>query len=205
MKRLAAFLKATTIGGLFVVLPLVLVFLLLTKAVLAVRNVAQSVVEKMAGQESGAAHFPILYSLLILLLISFGFGLATSSQLGRAAGGWIEGRILLRVPGYVAVRAIVGGLANRTGDDGIKAGLLTIDPGIECFVFVIEDHGDGHLTVYVPGSPNPGSGNVHIVRKDLVRMLHVRITNLASALQQWGVGSAKVLAKDNVAAASRST
>jgi uncharacterized membrane protein len=81
----------------------------------------------------------------------------------------------------------------------VKSGLLTVDPGIEAFVLVIEDHGDNHLTVFIPGSPNPASGNVQIVRKDLVRMLNVRMTNISSALQQWGMGSAKVLAKHSAA------
>jgi uncharacterized membrane protein len=200
MKRLAAFLKATTLGGLFVVLPLIVVFLLLTKAVMGVRSAVQTIVERLAGQESEAAQFPILFAVLILVAISFAFGLAMTSRRGQPVGGWIERRILLRVPGYVAVRAIVGGLAGASREGAVKSGLLTVDPGIECFVFVIEDHGDGHLTVFIPGSPNPGSGNVQIVRKDLVRMLNVRMTEIGGALQQWGVGSAKVLAKQSATA-----
>jgi uncharacterized membrane protein len=87
----------------------------------------------------------------------------------------------------------------RVGEGVVKSGLLTVDPGIEAFVLVIEDHGGDHLTVFIPGSPNPVSGNVQIVRKDLVRMLNVRMTDIGSALQQWGVGSAKVLAKHSTA------
>jgi hypothetical protein len=40
---------------------------------------------------------------------------------------------------------------------------------------------------------------VQIVRKDLVRMLNVRMTDPGAALQQWSVGSAKVLAKHSAA------
>jgi uncharacterized membrane protein len=187
VKRLAAFLKATTLGGLLVMLPLVVVLALLTKAVTTVRSAAQSIMEKLAGEGSGAAQFPLIFALLIVVAIS---------RSGLATGRWLE-RILLRVPGYAAVRAIVGGLADPQREGVIKAGLLTVDPGIEAFVLVIEDHGDDRLTVFLPGSPNPGSGNVQIVRKNLVRMLNVRMTELGSALQQWGLGSAKVLAKHN--------
>jgi hypothetical protein len=49
----------------------------------------------------------------------------------------------------------VGGLTDTSREDVVKSGLLTVDPGIEAFVFVIEDHGDDHLTVFIPGSPNP--------------------------------------------------
>jgi uncharacterized membrane protein len=199
MKRLAAFFKATTLGGLFVVLPLIVVVGLLTKAVMTVHTAAQALMEKMAGKESEAAHFPIIFAVLIVVAVSFAFGLAMTSRRGLATGRWLEGTLLFRVPGYAAVRAIVGGLADASREGVVKSGLLTVDPGIEAFVLVIEDHGDDHLTVFLPGSPNPASGNVQIVRKDLVRMLNVRITDIGAALHQWGVGSSKVLAKHDAA------
>jgi uncharacterized membrane protein len=195
MKRLASFLKTTTIGGLFVVLPLVVVIALLAKAVMGVHAAAQSIMAKLAGEQSEAAHFPLIFALLIVVSFSFLFGLAMTSRRGQATSRWFEGKLLFRIPGYAAVRAIVGGLADSQGEGVVKSGLLTVDPGIECFVFVIEDHGDGRLTVFLPGSPNSASGNVQIVRKDLVRLLNVRITATTAVLQQWGMGSAKVLAK----------
>jgi uncharacterized membrane protein len=199
VKQLGAFLKTTTLGGLFVVLPLIVVLGILAKLVMGVHDAAESLMNKMAGEHSEAAHFPILFAILIVIGISFAFGLALSSRHGQATGGWVDRKILFRIPGYAAVRAIVGGIADASSEGVVKPGLLTVDPGIEAYVLVIEDHGDGHLTVFLPGSPNPASGNVQIVRKDLVRMLNVRITAITSVLQQWGMGSAKVLAKHNAA------
>ena len=199
MRRLPAFLKATTLGGLFAVLPIVVVFALLTKAVLGMRATVQALMEKLAGQGSNAAQFPILFALLLLVAISFALGLLMISRHGQAAGRWLERMLLVPLPGYAAVRAIVGGLSDASREGVVKPGLLTVRPGVECFVLVIEDHGDEDLTIFIPGSPNPGSGSVQIVRKDFVRMLNVRITDIGGALQQWGMGSSKVLAKDSVA------
>lgn len=53
MKRLASFLHATTLGGLFVVLPVVVVLALLTKAVMAVHAAAQSIMAKLVGRDQG--------------------------------------------------------------------------------------------------------------------------------------------------------
>ena len=199
MKRLASFLHATTLGGLFVVLPVVVLLVVLAKAVMIVHGVAQSIMTKLAGEGSEAAHFPILFALLIVVAVSFAFGLAMTSRRGGATGRWLEERLLFRMPGYAAVRAIVGGLSNEDRADVVKPGLMTVDPGVEAFVLVIEDHGDKHLTVFVPGSPSPASGNVQIVDKRLVRMLNVRLSEIGSALQQLGMGSAKVLAKHSAA------
>jgi uncharacterized membrane protein len=198
MKRIAAFLKTTILGGLFVVLPLIVVLGIMAKLVMGIHDAAESIMAKMAGEHSDAAHFPILFAILIVIGISFAFGLALTSRRGQATGGWVERTILLRIPGYAAMRAIVGGLADASSEGVVKPGLLRVDPGIEAYVLVIEDHG-GHLTVFLPGSPNPASGNVQIVRKDLVRMLNVRMTTVTSVLQQWGMGSAKLLSKHNAA------
>jgi uncharacterized membrane protein len=201
MKRLAGFLKATTVGGLFVVLPVVVVVALLGKAVIGVRAAAQSLMETLGGEGSHVTQFPLIYALLLVIGISLAFGLAMTSRRGLATGHWIERRLLFRLPWYAAVRAIVGGLGDGTRAGAVKSGLLTLGPGIECFALVIEDHGDGRLTVFLPGSPNPASGNVQIVDKELVRILNVRITEIGSVLKQWGMGSAKVLAKHSAAGA----
>ena len=199
MKRLAAFLKATTLGGLFVLLPIAVVCGVAAKTVIAARTAAQSIMEKITGQDSTVAQFPVTFAVLIVIAISFLLGLGMISQLGRTCGGWIERTLFFRVPGYAALRALVGGLANADRDGVMKPAMLTVEDGIECFVFMTEDHGNGHFTVFIPSSPNATSGSVQIVRADRLRLLNVRMTDVGKALQQWGVGSAKVLAKSAAA------
>jgi uncharacterized membrane protein len=202
MKRLAAFVKATTLGGLFVLLPLVVVLGVAAKTVIGVRATAQSIVEKMTGANSAVVHFPMFFAFLLVVATSFVFGLTMVSQRGRATGTWIERTLLYRVPGYLAVRAIVGGFADANREGVVRPALLALGDGAECFVFVTEDHGDDRLTIFTPGSPNPSSGSVKIVRKASVRFLNVRIADIGTALQQWGVGTQKVLAKDLAATAA---
>jgi uncharacterized membrane protein len=92
-------------------------------------------------------------------------------------------------------------LAEEEGGDPARTALLSLSEGTEGFVLVTEDHGDGRLTIFVPNSPNPAIGTVRIVRKDLVHLLNVRITDIASVLQQWGAGAAQLLARDAAAPA----
>ena len=199
MKRIAAFLKATTLGGLFVLLPFAVVSGVLVKIVIGARETAQDILENLTGKDSEAVHFPMIFAVLLVVAVSFALGLGMISRRGQAVGSWFERTLLFRVPGYAAVRAIVGGLSSANREAGVKPGLMTIDDGIECFVLVTEDHQNGKLTVFVPGSPNPASGNVQIVRKDLVRLLNLRITDIGSVLQLWGVGSMKIIAKHEAA------
>jgi uncharacterized membrane protein len=195
MKRIAAFLKATTLGGLFLLLPVVILIILVGKVVVTTHSAAQSVMDRLAGHDSVAAEFPMIYAVLIVVGLSFMLGLMMISRQGRDVGTWIERTLLYRVPGYAAARAIVGGMASVERDGVVKAGLLKTGEGVESFVFITEDHGNGKLTIFVPETPNPGSGTVHIVPKDAVRPLQMRITSIATVLQQWGVGSARLLAQ----------
>ena len=195
MKRIAAFFKATTLGGLFVLLPFVVVSGVLVKIVVGARETAQDILENLTEKDSEAVHFPMAFAVLLVVAVSFALGLGMISRRGQVVGSWFERTLLFRMPGYAAVRAIVGGLSSANREGGVKPGLMTIDDGIECFVLVTEDHQNGKLTVFVPGSPNPASGNVQIVRKDLVRLLNLRITDIGSVLQLWGVGSMKIIAK----------
>lgn len=202
MKRIAAFLKATTLGGLFVLLPSAVVSGVVVKILVGARETAQEVLENITGKDSTVVHFPMIFAVLLVVAMSFALGLGMISRRGQAAGSWFERTLLFRVPGYAAVRAIVGGLSSANREAGVKPALMTTGDGIECFVLVTEDHENGRLTVFVPGSPNPASGNVQVVRKDLVRLLDLRISDIGSVLQLWGVGSAKILAKHDASAAA---
>ena len=112
MKRLALFLKTTTLGGLFVVLPLMVVFGLLAKVVMGVHEAAESLMTKMAGEHSEAAHFPILFAILIVVGISFALGLALTSRRGQATGNWVE-RTLLRASVTRHASDLAAGLRQR--------------------------------------------------------------------------------------------
>jgi uncharacterized membrane protein len=195
MKRFVAFLKTTTLGGLFVLLPIVVVGVILTRIVLATRKVAQSAIATLVGRDPEWVPFPLILAILIVVGVSFLLGLALISRSGRSTSGWVERKLLVRLPGYRAARAIIGGLINPDRDGVMKPGLLSLSDGADCFVFITEVHPDGRLTIYLPNSPNPGAGDVRIVDSSLVRPLHAPIPEIAGALQEWGVGSAAVLTK----------
>ena len=194
MKRLGAFIKTTTLGGLFVLLPVVLLFAVATTMVLATRATTKAAIATLAGKQADAVAFPIFFSILALIVLSFLLGLLAFSRVGRQCGTWIQYRFLRHIPGYAAARAIVGGIIHNHREGVVMAGLMTLSDGVECFVVITETHTDDKYTIYVPNAPNPASGSVRIVRKSLVRPLDVRITDIGHALQQWGIGCSKVLA-----------
>ena len=61
--------------------------------------------------------------------------------------GSVTGMPGQKVARYAAARAIIGGLASAKCEGVVKSGLLKMSEGIECFVFITEDHGNGKLTI----------------------------------------------------------
>src|SRR6187549_3447770 len=110
MKRLGAFIKTTTLGGLFVLLPIVILFSVAATVVLATRATAKAAIAMVAGKQADAVAFPIIFSILALILLSFLLGLLAISRPARQCGTWIQYRFLRHIPGYAAARAIVGGI-----------------------------------------------------------------------------------------------
>ena len=195
MKRIAEFLKATTVGGLFVLLPVIIVAGLIGHGVSSVRNAVQALIEKIAGEHAVSEEFPLLIAIVFLLGLSFFLGIGMVSGKGRKVGNWLERTVLSRIPGYSALKLVFSGFGAAEKEGAVKTGLLTLDEGIKCVVFVMEDHGDGWLTVFVPETPNPTTGTVQFVRSDLVAILPARLPEVGPALQHWGIGMGAIVAK----------
>ena len=60
---------------------------------------------------------------------------------------------------------------------------------------MVEDHGDGQLTVLVPWAPTAFSGFVKIVGKDRVEFLDANLGEASKVLSHWGVGTHDLLGK----------
>ena len=195
MKQLGLFVKATTLGGLVVLLPVVLVFVLLSKAVVTARRAAANVVGFLTGQPANAVVFPLFGAVLLIVAISLILGLIMLSRRARQSQHRIEQAILMRVPGYAAIKNILYGLARSEREGTVRPGLLTTDAQTQCYVFVMEEHSDGRMTVFVPSSPSATSGSVQVVPRERVKMLNVGLASVAAALNQWGVGTGSLLQK----------
>lgn len=195
MKRISAFLKATTLGGLFILLPLMIVLGVAIRVVAGVRSATETVMEKLAGKGSFADEFPLMVAILIVVGVSFFLGLGMISRRGKNVGSWVERTLLFRIPAYAALKAILGGFSSVDEEGAVRVGLLTLDEGLKCIVFVMEVHGDGWLTIFVPETPNPASGTVQFAREDRVHRLPVKLHEVGPLLQHWGVGMKGVLAK----------
>jgi uncharacterized membrane protein len=194
MKRMADFLKTTVIGGLFVLLPVLLLYILLAEALQLVVALATPIADLFPKGVFAKVNAPVLIALILIVSVSFLLGIALRSAALSRLGGWIESTVLTRLPAYTALKRLTKGFAKEEAA-AFKPGLLTSTESWKDIVYVIEDHGDGHLTVLVPWAPTAFSGSVKVVSRDRVEMLDANIGDVSKVLSLWGMGTRELLVK----------
>ena len=194
MKRLSEFLKTTALGGLFVLLPVLLLYLLLSEALDLIVALATPIADLFPGGTFDKIEFPVIVGLILILGVSFLIGLGLRSETGRGLGRWIERTLLGRLPAYNALKRLTTGFAEAGKNGAFRAAVLTSSDGEREIVYVIEDHGDEDLTVLVPWAPAAFAGSVKIVDRDRINFLEANLGDVSRALGHWGVGVRELLA-----------
>jgi len=202
MKQLLEFLKTTAMGGLFVLLPILLLYLLISEALDLIVAVATPIADLFPKGTFEKVEFPVIVGLILILGVSFLIGLGLRSVKGRRLGQWIERTVLGRLPAYHALKSLTTGFAEAGKEGAFRAAVLTSSDGDRELVYVIEDHDDGHATVLVPWAPAAFAGSVKIVDRKRVELLDANLGDVSKVLSHWGVGALE-LVKDNVAGVGR--
>jgi len=196
MKNLLEFLKTTALGGLFVLLPILLLYLLLAEALDMIVALATPIADLFPEGTFGKMDFPVILGLILILGVSFFIGIGLRAKIGRRFGRWIERSVLDRLPAYNALKSLTTGFAEAGKAGAFKAAVLISAEGEREFIYVIEDHGEDHLTVLVPWAPTAFAGAVKIVDRKRVELLDANIGDVSKVLSHWGVGTSGLLGKD---------
>jgi uncharacterized membrane protein len=188
MKRFAEFLKTTALGGLLVVVPLSVFYLLFDQLLDGVIALAMPIAGLFPADLFNAIETPALVALLLILGASFLFGLALRSEHLTRLGHWIESTLLEKVPLYGPVKRISRGMAGAKEDKTFKVALLESGDGSQELVYVIEEQVDGFATVLVPMAPTGFNGPVKLVPEALLTPIDASLGDASQVLAHWGVG-----------------
>ena len=195
MKKLMEFLKTTALGGLFVLLPLLLLFLALAEVMELLVGIATPISNLFHPGAFEEAQFPVILALLLLFGASFVIGLWLHSKTAQRFGDWIERKTVGRLPVYKFLKSLIRGLLGSEDTAGFKPAMLVSQKDQREFAYVVEDHGNGRLTVLVPWAPAAFAGVVKIVAKDQVELLDASLSDVTLALNHLGLGTRDLLEK----------
>jgi uncharacterized membrane protein len=197
MKQLLEFLKTTAMGGLFVLLPILLLYLLLSEALDMIVALATPIADLFPTGTFDKVEFPVIVGLILILGVSFLIGIGLRSEKGRSLGLWIERTVLGRLPAYNSLKRLTTGFAEAGKDGAFKAAVMTSSDGERELVYIIEDHADGHSTVLLPWAPAAFAGSVKIVDGKRVELLDANLGDVSKVLSHWGVGARELLGEKN--------
>lgn len=189
MKYAREFVMSTIVGGLFVVVPVYLAVLLLLKGMKTVAGLVRPFTALLPDWMPAER----LLSLLLVFGICFAVGAAVRTRPGRAVRERLERTFFERLPGYGLVRSLTQRLAGDSEESAWTPALVEIEDALVP-AFIIEEHDDGRLTVFVPSIPTPLAGAVYILERARVHALDIPFTQAIRSVSRWGAGSKDLIA-----------
>ena len=190
-----SFLKATIVGGILFLVPVVLVLFVLGKALQFAAKMAQPISESLEldglGQWQGIGAVTII-AMLVLVLISFAAGIIARTGAGARTMRWFERSLLGGLPQYQLMKTMAEGLAQVEHASGVKPVLVSADDGWQ-LGYLLEPLQNGWVVVFLPQAPTPMSGNVVYLPADRVRPLEITMAQAMAIVKAIGAGSGELL------------
>ncbi len=182
-------IAGTVAYGFFIIVPLGIVFLLLVKLTEILGKIAAPLGLESAFGAMIALIIAITLALVVVLLFSWIVG----SIIRRIVSyDKFEGAILKKIPGYQIIANITKGFTE--GKTAYPPVMIEIHgPGIAAFGFVMEEHDNGLLTVFVPSTPVLTLGALYVVDREKVSHLTAGTSEIADCISQWGIGSKQIV------------
>lgn len=183
------FIKTTIAGGLLLILPLVLVFVLIEKAIHLLSGPVQKVVPLFSGFSVAGVTSVTLATVVLLALFCFLAGLLAKTAFASRALDTLESRLLGNLPGYQLLKDATARFAGMDDIEGAKVGMISEGEGFR-FGLVLESCGDW-LLVYLPdGGPAGGTaGEVRAMPRSQVRITDIPWLSLIACLRRGGRGT----------------
>lgn len=137
----------------------------------------------------------MIVAIILLTGVSFLFGLVLRYEGGRGIGRWIERTVLGRLPTYAGLKSLTTGFAEAGKEGGFLPAVLISADGSRELAYVVEDYGDGQVTILLPWAPTPFAGSVRVVHSSQIELLDTNVGNVSRSLSRWGVGVCELLKK----------
>src|SRR5262245_11023856 len=189
---LVRFLKATLVGGVLFLLPLILVVVLFEHAMRLAKKATKPVLEVLKLDTVIGPGGEMVVAVLALILISVVAGLVARTRPGRNAMRWAETSVLGGLPQYQLVKTMAEGLAQVESAEAVNPALVSIEGGWQ-IGYLLEPLENRWVAVFLPQAPTPMSGNVMYLPAERVRPLEISMVQAMAIVKHMGVGSAKAL------------
>ena len=167
VNSIKSFLKATLVGGLMFLVPVVLVALVLRHALQFAGKIAQPIAAVLPISHLGGVAIATIIAVAILLCIAFLAGLLSRTGPGRRVTHWFEESILGGMPQYRMVKSLAEGLTQLETGTGMQPVLMRGDEGW-MLGYQMEETAGRLASDFPAGVADANVGQCH-VRRSLAR------------------------------------
>jgi uncharacterized membrane protein len=192
MKSILKIIKATFLGGILFLVPLVVLLIVLEKGYGIVQKTTLPLVSALPKISVLGLAIQELVGLLIIILICLVAGLLARTAAAEKLVQKLEEGILSFVPGYSFMKSMNENILGLESKDDLKVILVPTDAGLQ-FAFLIEQISDEKSTVFIPDAPNPWSGSVVFVDKKDITEIDITQKQALACIRKLGYGSEELL------------
>lgn len=186
MKSAMIFIRATLTGGILFLIPVVLTLVILNKARVMILKLSAPLTRKMPDIILGLDGSNLL-AIVMIILFCFVAGLIFRSDAVRSRIEKWEDNFLSYMPGYTMIKSIASDIAGDSHDHNMKTVLVKGEEGWNLGFLVEKD--EKHCAVFLPEAPRHDSGEIKIVKSELVKIIEVPTNKAARSIQRYGRGS----------------
>ena len=130
-----------------------------------------------------------ILAVLLIILVCFLFGLLASNKRIDHFKKLIETNVLMKIPGYLFIKAYTKGLElNEKEHHELDPVLVLFDDNAQ-LGFLVEKKEKGLSSVFMPGAPNPWSGTVAYMTEDRIEPLDISVSEAVRCVRRLGRGT----------------
>lgn len=194
-RKFLGFLKTTALGGLLFLLPLIVLGALIGQVAPLIWSIAVFLNDILPVPVKTPAGIALLVLLALAIVLSgcFAAGLIARRSIGQRLSKAFEKNIMMLFPRYAVFKdQLHGSLGGDEGRPGLKPVVVRWEGALRVG-FERDRMGDEWVTVYLPGTPDPWSGQLAWFPVREVQTLDLEFGETVGLFEQLGRGSGEVL------------
>lgn len=192
MKSILKIIKATFLGGILFLAPLILLLVLLEKGFSIIQKITNPIINHFPKVKILGLAIEEVVAIFIIAFICFTAGLISKTEYAQKLIRRLEDGILSFVPGYSFMKSMNESIMGFESNQDLKVILVPTDAGLQ-FAFLIEEINENNFAVFIPDAPNPWSGSVVFVKKEDITEVNMTQKQALACIRKLGFGSKELL------------
>jgi len=178
--------KSIIIGGLFFIIPLLLLVVLVKHAFAILKPIVRKIVDTFEIHSVFGAATLTVFTILILVFLCYLSGLLLKKGLISDWGEKMDDTLFLLFPSLQMLKyKIAGESSNEVKGSHWKPILLNEDPHYT-IAFITKEHENGFLSIYIPDAPKMDAGEIRLVHKSKCEHKAISMKAAMQAISSFG-------------------